>query len=316
MTIDVTIIKKESIADDIVLLVLADPQGGLLPPFEPGAHIDLHIDRDTVRQYSLINSLDRGRTYEVAILREADGRGGSARVHDQLQAGDHVRISAPRNAFPLQRADFSILIAGGIGITPILSMARHLQHEGQPFALHYCARSRPSAAFCDSIEHSAFADKARFYFDADGQRFDTDVLRQPDIPDTRIFVCGPPGFIDFITRTALDAGWPADRIHYELFQKAAADQTGHGEAFTLVINSSGDRVPVAADETALEALERSGYEVACSCEQGICGTCVLTVLDGIPDHQDSYLTDRERAENRSFTPCCSRALTPTLTIDL
>lgn len=315
MTIETRIIKKEPVAEHIVHLVLAHSQGETLPPFEPGAHIDLHIDDATIRQYSLINSLDGGRSYEIAVLREAAGRGGSIKVHDTLQVGDRVNISAPRNAFALKKSEFSVLIAGGIGITPVLSMAESLEHEGQPFALHYCSRSRHNAAFCDRIAGSSYADRTQFYFDDEGNRFDPGAL-QVDAVDKRLYVCGPQGFIEFIRGSAREAGWPEDRVHYELFQKADGDHRSHGSPFSLVINGTGHQVEVAADETALEALERSGYEVSYSCEQGICGSCVLDIVEGLPDHQDAFLTDKERRENLKFTPCCSRALTPSLTIEL
>ncbi|SEA69322.1 PDR/VanB family oxidoreductase [Marinobacterium iners] len=315
MTTEATIIKKETIADNIVHLVLEDCRGKGFAPFEPGAHIDLHIDDKTIRQYSLINSLDGGHTYEIAILREANGRGGSIKVHDTLQPGDKVKVGPPRNAFPLQRSDFSVLIAGGIGITPIISMADYLEHQGQPFTLHYCTRSAKAAALRDRIESSTYADRTRFYFDDQAMRFDPTAL-EIDIPDKRLYVCGPQGFIEFIKRSAEEAGWPKERIHYESFQKAEGGKTGHGKAFTLIIDGTGDQVEVAADETALEALERKGYEIPCSCEQGICGTCILDVIAGIPDHHDAFFTDKERLENLRFTPCCSRALTPSLTVKL
>ncbi len=313
--IEVTLIKKQMIAENIVSLVLASADGTRLPAFDPGSHIDLHIDNNTIRQYSLINSLDNGKTYEIAILREAGGRGGSIKLHDSLTPGNTVTISEPRNHFPLQECEHTVLVAGGIGITPILSMAQYLHSQGKSFELHYCARSDRSAAFLAEIQASPFAEHSRLYFDQQKQAFAPQTLAHRG-DDSRLFVCGPEGFIQFISNTALAAGWAEERIHYELFKRSAAPASGLGQPFSMVINSSGDVINVAADETALDALVRSGYEIPCSCEQGVCGTCVLEILEGTPDHQDMFLTDKERQQNQHFTPCCSRALTPTLTLKL
>lgn len=314
MTIEVKIIKKQLIAENIVHLNLESLDGKQLPGFEPGAHIDLHIDDNTVRQYSLVPSRQNSQ-YEIAILKEANGRGGSKKVHEALQSGDTVRISQPRNHFSLKNAQHSLLIAGGIGITPILAMAKHLSNTDQSFEMHYCSRSKENAAFHDAILQSELDQNTTFYFDDQDQRFDISILDHPE-QDKRLFVCGPEGFINFIRDTAASKGWSDDRIHYELFQKSDQDTTGHGERFNILIEGTDTSIEVTEDETALEALDRHGIDVPCSCEQGICGTCVLEVIDGIPDHQDMYLTDSEKEQNNKFTPCCSRALSSQLTIKL
>lgn len=315
MNIEVTIINKSLIAENIVQLVLERTDGSVLPSFEPGAHIDLHIDSKTVRQYSLVNSLDNGKSYEIAILRDAAGRGGSVQAHDTLMMGNTINISEPRNHFPLIKSEHTLLIAGGIGITPILSMAQHLHNQSQSFELHYSARSSHSAAYYDEIKASAFTENTQFFFDEEGGKFNPEYLEYR-AKDNRLFVCGPEGFITYIKNTALEAGWPEDRIHYELFSKSSTDTTGLGAPFSILVNNTGAIVHVAEEETALDALVRSGYEIPYSCEQGVCGSCVLDIIEGTPDHQDAYLTDKERAENRRFTPCCSRAQTPSITINL
>lgn len=312
MTIDVKIIQKETIADRIVQLVLARPNGRDLPPFEPGAHVDVHIDQSTVRQYSLVPSGSAAH-YAIAVLDDPNGRGGSSKVHRNLQVGDGVQISEPRNQFPLEEAEHSILIAGGIGITPILAMADSLSRQRRSFELHYCCRAQRNAAFYTVIRQSPWAANTRFYFDEEGQQFDPSVLANAS-EHTRMYVCGPEGFIQYVRDNAARLGWPEHRVHYELFQKSVADGTGHGQRFQLHIDGTDQVIDVEASETALEALSRSGIDVPCSCEQGICGTCVLAVVEGLPDHQDMFLTDSEKQANNQFTPCCSRALTPVLTI--
>lgn len=312
MTINVQIIKKQLIAENIVHLTLASSDGNALPEYEAGSHIDLHIDGDTIRQYSLLPS-DNSSHYEIAILKEQNGRGGSVKVHEHLKTSDHITISKPRNNFPLEGAEHSLLIAGGIGITPILAMAEELSSKQASFELHYCSRSKNNAAFYERIQQSPYNKQSHCYFDDLDLSFNSSVLEQPT-DDKRIFVCGPEGFINFIRETASNLGWPEDRVHFELFQKSENDDTGHGATFKIKIADTDQIIEVAEDETALEALERCGVDVPCSCEQGVCGTCVVNVVEGIPDHQDMYLTDIEKQENSKFTPCCSRSLSPQLII--
>lgn len=314
MTIQVRVAAKQLIADKIVHLTIESVDAQPLPKFAAGAHIDLHIDNDTVRQYSLLPRSNDAQ-YEIAVLKEQDGRGGSVKVHDLLQPGDEITIGGPRNHFPLEDAEHSILIAGGIGITPILAMADELSGKQASFELHYCSRSKASAAFLQSVQLSRLKDHSHFYFDDQGMKLDNSVFSVP-AHNKRIFVCGPEGFINFVRDSAAAMGWPDDRVHFELFQKTEGNDTGHGSRFSIRVDGADQTVEVAENETALEALERSGFEIPCSCEQGICGTCAVELISGIPDHQDMYLTDKEREDNTKFIPCCSRAESEELTIRL
>jgi vanillate O-demethylase ferredoxin subunit len=238
-------------------------------------------------------------------------------MHADLKEGDRVKISLPRNHFPLRPASRSLLFAGGIGITPMLSMAEHLTHVGADFSLHYCARSRDRMPFIDRIRTSRFSDKAFLHFDdADPQqRLDLATTISEAHDDARLYVCGPQGFMDWIIGAAKAQGWPSDRIHFEAFGGSLNFAAG-GHAFEVVLKRTGRVYAVPPEKSVASVLTEAGVDVPLSCEAGMCGTCVLPVLEGTPDHRDSFLTDEERARNDRFTPCCSRAHGAQLVIDL
>ncbi len=316
--IQVRVAARAQAADDIVRLDLVAIDGDTLPPFSAGAHVDLLLENGLTRQYSLCNDPAEHGRYQIAVLREAASRGGSAYVHDKLTEGARLSISPPRNLFALdETARLHLLFAGGIGITPILAMARRLITLDHPFALHYCARDRSRAAFLDELSaDQALAERTQLSFDAEPEtRLDLDSALADPYPDRRLYVCGPGGFMSHVIDGALARGWREAQIRREHF---AAPQTAGGEnqAFDLVIASTGQIVPVAADQTAAQALEAAGVFVPVSCEQGVCGACLTRVLDGAPDHRDAFQTDPEKAAGDQFTPCCSRALTPRLVLDL
>lgn len=320
-TLEVVVDRVIDTAVDIRLLELVDPRGAALAPFSAGSHIDVHLGDALVRQYSLCNDPEETHRYQLGVLRTPAGRGGSAAVH-RLRAGDRVRISAPRNHFPLVHgAAHSVLLAGGIGITPLLCMAERLARSGASFALHYAARSRDRAAFLERIASSAFADRVTLHFD-DGPpeqrlRFET-VLAGGVGPDHHLYVCGPPGFIDAALAAASAQGWPSAQTHTEFFEARAlpAAAAGGDQPFELLLASTGKVIPVAADQTAAEALHAAGVPLPMSCEQGICGTCAVRVLEGEPEHRDLYMSDEEHAQNTVFTPCCSRSRSARLVLDL
>lgn len=319
--IEVLIRQKRLEAEGIVSLILASTDGAELPLFEAGAHIDLEIAPGVVRQYSLCNSPEGPTTYEIAVLREPVSRGGSQAVHDRLQVGQRVRISTPRNHFRLDTgASHSVLLAGGIGITPILCMAQRLQGAGASYELHYCARSAERMAYRERISDGPCRAQASLHLD-DGptdQQLDLPALLPRPAPDTRLYVCGPGGFINAVLDTARAQGWSEGQLHREFFAAPAAegDDASDSTPFTVVLASSGMEVPVPADVTIVEALEEAGVFIPRSCSEGICGTCVVHVLDGTPDHRDFVLTPDEHARNDRLTTCCSRAKTPRLVLDL
>jgi vanillate O-demethylase ferredoxin subunit len=315
--IKVRVASRAQAAEGIVRLDLVCPDGRDLPPFDAGAHVDLFLGNGLARQYSLCNDpADRGR-YRIAVLREPSSRGGSAYVHEALTEGATLEISPPRNLFALdETAAEHLLFAGGVGVTPILAMARRLQTLDLPSVYHYCARARSRAAFLDELAVAPFADAVRLSFDTEPEtQMDLDRALAAPAPGRRLYVCGPGGFMSHVIDGALARGWAPDQIRKEHFAAAPAPE-GENRPFELVIASTGQVVPVSADQTAAQALEAAGVFVPVSCEQGVCGTCLTRVTDGEPDHRDAFQTDDERAANDQFTPCCSRARTPRLVLDL
>lgn len=310
-------------AEDVVSFDLVGTDGGDLPRFEAGAHIDVHVPDGPIRQYSLCNPPSERHRYRIAVQRNAGSRGGSAGMHDAVREGSVLQISAPRNHFALARDNVThLLIAGGIGLTPLLCMAEHLAREGTPFSLHYCVRSRARAAFFEHIAGSRWADRAQFHFDDcdPAQRIDLDALLGSPRPDLHLYVCGPQGFMDAVLGRARSSGWTDERLHCEYFAAAAAAVAQANScdeaAFEVRLARSGRVVTVPADRTVIQALARAGVDVPVSCEQGICGTCITRVLEGEPDHRDLYLSPDEQARNDQFLPCCSRAKSRTLVLDL
>ncbi len=304
-------------ASDIVSLELAALPGESLPAFSAGAHVDVEIHPGLVRQYSLCNDPAESHRYLIAVLRDPASRGGSIAVHDELAADQLIRISTPRNHFPLHPARRSLLFAGGIGVTPILCMAEHLAQTGADFEMHYCARSAERAAFVERIARSAFADRVHLHFD-DGepaQKLDLATVLDAADGETHLYVCGPGGFIDFVTEGALGRNWSVERVHREYFGAQKIDASTQDE-FEIRLASSGRIVKVPAGKTVVTALREVGVQVEVSCEQGVCGTCLTRVLEGVPDHRDHYFTDEEKAANELFLPCCSRAKSRLLVLDL
>ncbi|MBV1788710.1 PDR/VanB family oxidoreductase [Marinobacterium sp. D7] len=296
---------------------LTSPHGERLPAFSPGAHIDVEIGAGVVRQYSLCNPPADDHRYVIAVLLDPKSRGGSVAMHQHVQPGDFIRISEPKNLFPLTpEVPQSLLFAGGIGITPILCMAEHLAENGQRFELHYCTRSPDRTAFADRIRQSGFADRVQIHFD-DGderQRLQPEAILERADGDAHLYVCGPSGFIDLIIDTAVRADWPEQRIHREFFR--AAVLPADGGTFDIQIGSSGDLIAIPADQSIVSVLAEKGIEIPVSCEQGICGTCLTGVLEGEPDHRDSFLTTAERERNDRMLLCCSRARSARLVLDL
>jgi vanillate monooxygenase ferredoxin subunit len=238
-------------------------------------------------------------------------------MHDAVKEGDTLLISEPRNHFPLVHAQRTLLFAGGIGVTPLLCMAQRLAAIGSDFTLHYCTRSKDRTAFAEEIAASAYQDRVKFHFD-DGppsQKLNIDrVLATPEA-GTHLYVCGPTGFITWVVQSAERLGWAKDQVHVEYFGAEAQDTVGD-KAFQVKIASSGALVEVPANQTVTQALQAHGIEILTSCEQGVCGTCITRVLQGECDHRDLYFTDEEKAKHDQFTPCCSRAKSAVLVLDL
>ncbi|WP_448144996.1 PDR/VanB family oxidoreductase [Pseudomonas silesiensis] len=315
--IDVVVVSRKNEAQDICSYELACVNDSALPGFSAGAHIDVHLPGGLIRQYSLCNHPEERHRYLIGVLKDPDSRGGSQCLHEQINTGDRLRISEPRNLFPLaHQARRSLLFAGGIGITPILCMAERLAHSGADFEMHYCARSSERAAFVERITNSSFADRVFLHFDEQPETAlnAARVLAQPG-ENVHLYVCGPGGFMQHVLASAKAQGWQEDSLHREYFAATPADTSNDG-SFSVKVGSTGQVFEVPADKTVVQVLESHGIDIAMSCEQGICGTCLTRVLEGVPDHRDLFLTENEQALNDQFTPCCSRSKSPLLVLDL
>ena len=315
--IHVTVARRETAAEGVAAFELRRPDSVPLPSFEAGAHIDVELPNGLVRQYSLCNRPGETASYRIGVLLEADGRGGSRSAHVDLHEGSALRIGAPKNHFPLVPARHSILLAGGIGVTPILAMAEALTAADASFEMHYCTRSRARTAFVECLAAAPYAARVAFHHDDGGeaQKFDARAVLAAPRADTHLYVCGPKGYMDHVIATAKALGWADDHIHFEYFTGATVDHSADG-AFEIELATSGRVVAVPAGQTVIAALAAAGVEVPVSCEQGVCGTCVLKVVGGLPDHRDMYFSDAERAANDQFTPCCSRSKTTRLVVEL
>jgi vanillate O-demethylase ferredoxin subunit len=316
--IEVVVTRRHDEAEGIRSFELAAADCSALAAFEPGAHVEVHLPRGLVRAYSLCPEPAQAGRYLIAVLREPASRGGSAAMH-ALQAGDRLQIGTPRNLFALvPAAGQSLLFAGGIGITPLLAMAEHLQRRGEPWRLHYCARSASRMAFAERIRGGALAEHSQLHFDDGGpeQKLDLDRDLGPQRPGVHVYVCGPAGFMDFVLSGASARGWPDEQLHREYFSAPVPADAAGDTPFEVQIGRSGITCTVPAGRSVVDVLAERGIEIPVSCEQGVCGTCVTRVLDGVPDHRDAFLTDAEHAANHCFTPCCSRARSARLMLDL
>lgn len=316
-TIEVKVANRVCEADGICSYELVRTDGQALPPFEAGAHIDVHLAGNLIRQYSLCNAPGETHRYQIGVLRDVDSRGGSQAMHDHVDLGSVLQISAPKNHFPLVEAQRTVLLAGGIGVTPILAMAESLAARGAAFEMHYCARSPEKAAFKERLATCGFAAQVQVHYDSGEaeQKLDLATLLAKPEAGTHVYVCGPQGFIEYVMNTAKAQGWPAAQLHVEYFSAAAVDTSGDG-SFEVKLASSGQTFTIPAGKTVIKILEEQGVVIPYSCEEGVCGTCLTRVIEGVPDHRDMYLTEEEQAANDQFTPCCSRAKTPVLVLDL
>jgi vanillate monooxygenase ferredoxin subunit len=316
--LQVRVAAKTVEAEGITSFELVGVDGRALPAFSAGSHVDVHLPNGLTRQYSLCNHPGESHRYLIAVLNEPRSRGGSRAMHEQVQVGDELRISTPRNHFPLAHgATHSVLLAGGIGVTPILCMAERLALSGAAFEMHYCTRSPARTAFRQRIAAASYAPRVSFHFD-DGdtaQKLPLAQLVAAPRPGVHLYVCGPKGFMDWVLGSARAAGWPAEQLHCEYFGAEVAP-SDHDAGFEVQLASSGRIIVVPKDQTVVQALAAAGVEVMTSCEQGVCGTCLTRVLEGECDHKDMYLTPEEQAAHDQFTPCCSRARSARLVLGL
>jgi len=315
---EVRVVKVRDEAIDIKSFELASDSGAPLPPLTPGSHIDVHLGPGLVRQYSLCNGPADANRYRIAVKREPDSRGGSATMHERLKEGDSIDISEPRNNFALKsHPGPALLIAGGIGITPILSMALHLLHAGREFSLQYFTRSIAHTAFHDLLSEKRFLNKVTFHYaiepDAVHSYLRKLLWHRPD--NSALYLCGPRPFMDVVESTAA-ATWPPESVNLEYFSADPAAMSGPRDTFTIRLASTGRDYIVAAEQSIVQALRAAGVGIETSCEQGVCGTCLTGVLSGTPDHRDVFLTDEEREAGDKIVCCVSRAKSSLLELDL
>jgi vanillate O-demethylase ferredoxin subunit len=289
-----------------------EPVDGQFPPAPAGSHIDVRLPTGLTRSYSLVQDSDATDHYEIAVQHAVDGRGGSRHIHEVWRVGELVEIGEPRNNFPLfEDAPHTIFIAGGIGITPILPMMTRLEALDRSWSLHFAASERSRAAYLHRI-----ADRANVHLSIGNEpatgRLDMPALIGSMTAGDHIYCCGPMRMIAAFKD--LTASLPARRAHYELF--AADTEVATEGGYKLELARSGRVIAVKPGETMLDALLSAGINVGFACSEGVCGTCEARVLAGRPDHRDHFLTEDEKAANRSVMVCCSGALTPSLTLDL
>ncbi|WP_045876230.1 PDR/VanB family oxidoreductase [Pseudofrankia sp. DC12] len=304
-------------ADGVLSCELVRPDGSALPPFTAGAHVDLSLPNGLVRGYSLCGDQGDWYRYVVAVNRDAHSRGGSAWIHDSLRPGQLLEVSAPRNNFPLvEDAADSVLIAGGIGVTPLLGMARRLAALGREWTLHLAVRTRGQAAFLEELRALAGdrPDRVRLHVDEEdgGKVLDLAGVLAGLGDATHVYCCGPLPMLEAFEKQA--AGVPAERRHVEYFAAAQAPATEGG--FEVELARTGRTVRVPAGRTILETLLEAGIACYYSCTEGVCGSCETPVLGGEPDHRDEVLTDQEKEAGGTMMICCSGSRSARLVLDL
>jgi ferredoxin-NADP reductase len=300
--------RREFAADGVLALILRHPLGEELPAWEPGAHVDVLLGPDLERQYSLCGDPADRTAWRIAVLRERNGRGGSAYVHGQLGQGDKVRVRGPRNHFALRPAPRYRFVAGGIGITPILPMLAAAEAAGAEWSLLYGGRTRESMAFTEEL--SGYGDRVTIAPQDETGLLDLASMLD-DLPEgTLVYCCGPGPLLD-----AVEERCPAGALHVERFQPKVQQEGGNTE-FEVELARSGRTLTVPADVSVLDAVRDAGVEVLFSCTEGTCGTCETDVLEGAPDHRDSVLTDEEREAGETMLICVSRCLGKRLVLDL
>lgn len=315
LTVRVNSIKPE--APGISAIELVPVAGGSLPPFTAGAHVDLHLANGMVRSYSLVNPQDESHRYVVAVANDPASRGGSRFIHDTLRAGDTLQIGAPRNNFALaEQAPHTLLISGGIGITPLLCMIERLESLGRSWELYLCARSRGHAAFLERIDALAAAAPARVHLNFDdesgGKFLDIAAVVSAQSPGAHLYCCGPLPMLEAFEKAT--AARPPQEVHVEYFTaKEGAASTG---GFTVVLAKSGKTLEIQPGQTILDAVLDAKISVSFSCTEGVCGCCETAVIEGTPDHRDLVLSKEEHAANKTMMICCSGSKSAKLVLDL
>ncbi len=315
-TADLVVHRRSTPADGVVVLDLAHPESQDLPPWEPGAHIDLILGDSLTRQYSLCGDPRDPGVWRVGVLLDPNSRGGSRYVHEILAEGAAVRVRGPRNHFPLVDAPRYRFIAGGIGITPIAAMIKAVQSAGSDWTLLYGGRTKASMAFADELaEH--YPDRVTVWPQDERGLLDLESLLKDPEDNTLVYSCGPEPLLAAVEQQC--AQWPAGTLHIERFaaKTPTAEQAAEAlDRFEVVCQRTGVTFEVTSDKSILEILEEADVPIMASCYEGVCGTCEARVLEGTPDHRDSMLTEPERDAGEVMLVCVSRSRTERLVLDL
>jgi len=310
LSLRLAVSEKQLVAERVASLTLRSVDGADLPEWRPGSHIELHLPGGFIRQYSLCSDPADRSSWRIGVLRELSGRGASDFMHDAVQVGDVLTAVGPKSNFDFQAGvDDVLFIAGGIGVTPILPMVRAAEQSGTNWRMLYLGRNRNSMGFLGELEE--YDDRVMIHTSEDGGTLPLGRgIAASGLGNPRIYACGPASLLD-----ALADGWPAERLHVERFTGDGTGALGTDTAF-IVETSDGSEIEVAADETILAAMIRSGVPALNSCQEGICGTCETVVLEGTPLHRDSLLSDEERASNETMMICVSRCVGDRLVLEL
>lgn len=312
VTIEATVVRRIDAADDVVFLTFGAQDGSDLPPWQPGAHVDVHLANGLVRQYSLCGDPEDRSTYTIGVLNAPASRGGSRYVHEALVEGAAVTLRGPRNHFELVDADRYLFVAGGIGITPIVAMLRKVESEGKPWTLVYGGRTLTSMALREELD--ALGDRVSLWpQDTHGIINLPEVLGTPD-ESTVVYTCGPEPLLNAV-ESICNVTWPKGALHLERFAPKVIEDAVDKE-FEVELSKSGKRITIPADKSVLETLGEEGIHILSSCGEGTCGTCETGVLEGEVDHRDSVLTKEEQDRNDCMMVCVSRANCPLLVLDL
>jgi len=305
---------------NLAVSFVPDTTNTLLPAWEPGAHIDVHLAPGLIRQYSLTGSCNDRRRYEICVAHDAASRGGSRYVHQQLRPGDRLTLSAPRNLFALQPAKRVLLIAAGIGITPLYAMALQLEQQGIAFTLHYYCRYAQQAAYQSVLSAPWQYGECHLWLSEEGnspRHHQPAELAQPDT-DTLIYLCGPEAFMQHQRESARALGWADEAIYSEAFKPPVAScEAGDDETFIITLASTGQQWPVSAQQTIAQVLLEQGVSIPLSCEMGMCGACLTNVISGEVDHRDTVQSEQEKSgPQQQVALCCSRSRSEVLVLDL
>ncbi|MGV1003762.1 MAG: PDR/VanB family oxidoreductase [Candidatus Nanopelagicales bacterium] len=315
-TADLIVRRRDTPAEGVVVLDLGYPDNSELPRWQPGAHIDLLLGDDVIRQYSLCGDPRDVTTWRVGVLLDPNSRGGSRYVHDNLHEGATVQVRGPRNHFPMVDAARYRFIAGGIGITPIMAMVESAEQAGGEWTLLYGGRTRASMAFADELA-KRYPDQVTVWPQDESGLLDLPALLSDPADDTVVYCCGPEALLNAVEQQCLT--WPTGALHIERFTAktiTAEQEAAALDQFEVVCQRSGVTIEVNAGDSVLDLIEAAGVPITTSCYEGVCGSCVARVLEGVPDHRDSVLTAEQRASGEVMIVCTSLSRTERLVLDL